>query len=266
MRARVAVLLWCVAGTAQAACPEGASPATNEALRASLGDAEAVYATAEVAAELKAWAPVALTDLTCLTEVVDPEVARRVHLLKVVQADPFGEKTKENVNVQAGIRRLHELGGGLELAKGLLPEGHGVVAALAEPPPGVTTVSARTPAEGSLVFDGQRTLERPSDAATVFQLLDGGNVVVRTDYLLPGDPLPTYPVKSKARPVLLGIATGAGVAAAGLFGTSFALEKGFDPYQHEAGYRTTTNALGGAAVGLGSVAVGAVVGVFVIGS
>lgn len=202
----IPALVLLIPGAAHAACPSASTPAD---VHARLGSAEEALAAAEVAAFQSSVDEVTLL-VPCLGERADVGLAVRVHRLEGVKRYIGGDTAGADPSLLAA----RGLDAAYVFPDDLFPPGHDLrvryEAFAAEPGP---TRAVAPPKEGELYFDGQATVRRPLDRATLLQLTDAQGAVRETLYLDPGEPMPSYPGRTPRRNRLL-IATGATAAGA----------------------------------------------------
>jgi len=166
----------------------------------------------------------------CLGEVVAPSLAARTHRVLGLGLYVDGQEARA-AEAFAAARSVDST---IDLPAALVPPGHAVRDLFVrldlsdgarEPIP--------PPASGWLVFDGTRDDERPVDWPTIAQVIGADGAVAASDYTLPGEPLPAYPVstawraRKPARGILLGVAGGAALGAAFAYGLGVASENSF---------------------------------------
>lgn len=162
---------------------------------ATLGAAEDAYRTFDAEGFDDTLDNAAL-DLRCLSDRVLPDVAARYHVLSGLRMyihARMGDATQEFASARAADPAL-------VVNDGLVPPGHEVRSMI---PLEVTgpTVEFPTPAEGvSVALDGTVAVSRPVDRPVIVQVLGAAGEVTATAYLLPGDPLPPYPLLPRPVP------------------------------------------------------------------
>lgn len=175
------------AASAEPACPEGAD--TTD-LTTAISDAEATFTDLDIAAFKEA------TDrlrglLPCLGDPLTRHLSAEVHRFLGIRA--FGDRDPDAKLYFAAARAIEP---DYTFPPSLIPEGNPVRTAYADYDLSQARVaSAPEPASGSLQFDARTTLERPAAWPTIYQRLDESGAVVETAYLMPADPVPTYPMK-----------------------------------------------------------------------
>lgn len=159
--------------------------------------------------------------LACQSAAFTPMVASRYHRAQALHLSmPWmldrGLCLDPGVGVsfEAARRASPEL----ELPSELVPKGHGLRGGfdMIDPAKPTPSQTALPPRQGELYFDGRPTRERPTELPTLFQLIDESGRAAQTHYLLPGQPIPSYPELTQAhrlrRPTLK---ASAGLLAAG---------------------------------------------------
>lgn len=238
-----------------------------------------------------------LAAVPCVSEPINPEVAAAVHRIRGLNA--FLDD--DSLTAQLYFAAARSIDPSYRFPESVAPEGH----PLAQDYLALDTTADRTEAlpeltSGSFFINGKRTRERSSSYPALFQLVDGQDRVVKTDFLaakadLPIDaslivskapapapvpsPNPTPPTKKKGGPnIPLLIGAGVlGAAAGGLvvgnrlsYGSYNSHYDGLDASaspQDIAKYdrlRGTTNVLAFSAIGTGVAAVGIGVTAFVV--
>jgi hypothetical protein len=209
--------------------------------------------------------------LPCVAEVVPRSLIARVHRTNGMRA--FVDRDPDAASDSfAGARAIEP---DYAFPSDMVPEQHPMAKLYREAPETATTSPSPRPAEGSLLFDGRRTLDRPYTRDTLLQhVID--DAVVATYLLRPGQPTPEYPVwteetaKKRGFGASKGLLIGAGVAALAAGGTYLAaggqraayLDA---PVEHKDALRSRTNALVVTSAGVGLAAVGLGTGAVLVG-
>ncbi len=177
-----------VAFSHAADCPQAS---TAEALNSSMSAAEEAFSRRDKEAVLE-HAQTTAFDLPCLTEVVEPSLAARLHrtwgLRLFLEHDDQGAK--------AAFAASRALEPETELAEGIAPAEHPLHQVYAEL--SLDILKAETlpePAAGALRLNGEPTLERISALPVVVQVLDEAGAVASTAYIAAGEALPSYEAK-----------------------------------------------------------------------
>lgn len=202
---------WLLVAAALAAPEDCAAPATASSVSEALEASEALFATMDVEGfvartnELESLLP-------CVDVPLESPTVARVHRVLGIRA--FVERDADlSVRAFAAARRLEPE---YRFAATLVPESHPLRVDYTAMDPASSPVEiAPEPLEGRVSFDGLDTRERPTELPSLLQRFDRAGAVVVTDYLLPGDPLPSWPARVPPhplkRPLLVG--TGAGAVA-----------------------------------------------------
>ncbi len=186
----------------------------------------------------------------CVDQALAPAQIADLHRLIGLRA--FGERADFAPGAFAAARRLEP---DYHFPKALIPPGNPVLdvytsVSLDDRP----TDRVRAPTEGYLMFDGERTVERPLTWPVVVQIYGDDGAVVDSAYLLPGEALPRYAGSSGFDPatlrIPLAIAAGASAVSAGvLYGLASASHGRYldaedpVPYADLAPLRSRTNNL-----------------------
>jgi hypothetical protein len=194
-----------------------------------LAAAETAYADLDPAAFGRALDDATLL-LPCLSDVPTPEVAARVHRLTGLRLYAAGE----NELALASMQAARILDPTYRFPDETLPADHALrVAYEALPAEDGDAFRPPQPIDGSFMFDGIEQPRRPLDRSTLFQLVESGGTVETTRMLEPGEPLPEYRAKPRARNrLLVGSALFVG-ASAGLLGAAVATDNKFDDLSQE---------------------------------
>ncbi len=263
------VRLWLV-GVAQGAdCPVSATPADIDA---QLVAAEKAFTDLDPNGFVIATDHLVLLQ-PCLDSLVSPALAARWH--RVIALKLYGQK--DEAGAGAAMRAAHALEPAYVWSDDLLPPGP-LRALYESAPTSVADHRVPEPRDGALAFDGTVGFLRPSDRASVVQLLDDAGKATATSWLLPTAPLPAYVAVPRVRNRLL---IGAGVAATGALATyagSWAARSSFNTWtpdpaeadptssqQHLGALRGRANGLAAGAIVLGVAAGGGVVGAVLVG-
>ena len=202
-------ILTVLASLAQAGCD---AEATNASLGAVLDEAMVAYESLDV--EGFSGATRRATDtLPCLSEVITPALAARLHRFRGLEA--FVQRDLEMAELSfAAARALQPT---YELPESLVPAGHPVLTHYqARPLEDFERVDVARPATGSLWLDGERGTSRLTGLPVIFQLED--STVTGTELIAPGADLPRYPVeggKPPKKPKGAGPEVNIGLLAAG---------------------------------------------------
>ena len=173
-------------------------PAYSTDLLDAVDDAEDTFRSLDIAAFLEATGRLEAL-LPCLADPVPRQVAAQVHRYLGIRA--YGERNLQDAEVRLMAGRALEPE--YTFPDALMPQGHPVREFYAALEVDESLYAfAPPPASGYLQFDGQTSNQRPTDWATVVQRFDGTGKIVETVYLLPGQPLPTYPVQVGAYPAV----------------------------------------------------------------
>lgn len=183
------MIAWWLALAAHAGtvCSEG-SDTTD--LTNAIVDAEVSFSDLDIVA-FKASTDHIRALLPCLEDPLTRHLAAEVHRYLGIRA--FGDRDPDADLYFAAARAIEP---DYEFPPSLIPEGNPVRTAyraydLAQ----ARTLPVPEPATGSLQFDARTTLERPAAWPTIWQRLDEDGAVVATDYLLPAEAMPAYPVR-----------------------------------------------------------------------
>jgi len=197
-----------------------------------LGAAEAAYADLDADQFGRALDDATLL-LPCLSDVPSPQLAARVHRLTGLRLYAAGE----NELALASMQAARVLDPTYRFPDETLPADHALrVAYEALPTDDGDAFRPPQPIDGLFVFDGIEQPRRPLDRSTLFQLVEEGGSVETTRMLEPGEPLPAYRAKPRARNrLLVGSAAFLG-ASAGLFALGWSTHEAF--YDLENGLTT----------------------------
>ncbi len=253
---------------AQDACPTTPSRTTLE-LTAQLEAAERSYRNADVEGFVAAAEQIDAV-LPCIAEVVPRSLIARVHRTNGMRA--FVDRDPDAAtDAFAGAKSIEP---DYAFPSDMVPEQHPMAALYRDAPETATTSPSPRPLDGSLLFDGRRSLDRPYTRATLLQRVVDDEVVA-TWMLRPGQPTPDYPVWTEeaakkgfgTSKILL---VGAGVAALAAGGTYLAAGSNRSAYlngpvEHKDALRSRTNALVITSAGVGAAAVGLGTGAVLVG-
>lgn len=164
-------------------------------LEAGLSSAEVLFKDLEPAAFEQALAELSLS-LPCLREAISPPLAARLHIL--VGLELYGGGMLGEASASFSSARALDPEG--ELLAALVPAGHELHGSLALAPIEGPRVALSPPAEGQILFDGSPKASRPADRPAIVQILGAQGAVLVTRYLLPGDPMPAYPIAVEPPP------------------------------------------------------------------
>lgn len=275
------MILTLLSALAAAACP---APTTSAELELAAEDAESAFRQMDVEAFRAADAQVE-TLLGCLAEPLPVPVAARLHRLAGLAA--FVAQDAALAPLAFAAARSVEPD--YLLPTSLVPTGHPIQTLYTSVPLDARVpVTLPAPAQGYLLLDGRRALERAEGWPVIVQLLDDTGQVRLTDALRPGEPMPTYPVAgpmvepvaatpspltdtpppptigpSRAGIALVATSAAAAMATGGLYLLSW---RSLGNYRETTtvdaanSLRKRTNTLEYAAWGAGAVAIGAGVG------
>lgn len=164
-------------------------------LRAALDEAELAFRRVEVEGFRVAMdrsAPL----LECLVEVLPEEDAARYHRLQGLRADMVRDESRGE-QAFAAARRLDP---DYRLPENVVPPEHPLRRSYAAMPLDALVYSPLpTPRRGSVLVDGQVSLERPANIPTVVQWEREQGHVGWSGYLWPGETETGYPIKSPER-------------------------------------------------------------------
>jgi len=166
--------------------------------------------------------------LPCLAEPVTPSLAARYHRVDSLRLYLDGTLDPEGEVLQS-VRAARALEPDHTLSDQLLPEGHELRQAYEQTPAEPDeTRRLPEPRDLTLLFDGQATRERPTQRATLLQVVDGQGAILQTAVLRPDDPLPYYqPVPRARRRLVAGTAITGGLAAL-MYGAAWATRARFE--------------------------------------
>lgn len=167
-------------------------PATPAELTAAVDDAEKAFASMDVTG-LRSGVDDAVLEVACLSSVLPPVTAARLHRGVALRAFVTGDETGARRALLAA-RVLDPTG---EYPTSVIPADH----PLRKLDPGVpavapATISVTPPPAGLVYFDGHNRFDRPSDRPTAYQLIGSRGDSLAGAYLLPEDPMPAYPVSA----------------------------------------------------------------------
>ncbi len=158
--------------------------------------------------------------IPCLSQRVIPSLAATYHRFYGLRL--FGAR---DLFAEKAFKAARYLEPGYVFSRSLIADGNPIHKAFE----GVTfddrpVDPLEAPGGGSIYIDGSRSLQRPNEWPTLIQWVEGNNVHF-SEYLLPGNPVPTYPLASdisgvKRDPSLPLLATSGGTAvlAGALYG------------------------------------------------
>ncbi len=198
-----------VSASANAAC---LSTSAVSELQLRLGTAERAYLDLDASGFGQALDDARLM-LPCLGGLVGPPMAAHYHRLEGIRLYAAGEQDK----ALSAMRAARVLEPTYRFSDDLLPPEHALRLAFEA----LGSAEGRTerppqPREGELAFDGTRGPRRPTDRATLVQLVGPEGAVTATAWLAPGAPLPEYRARPRTRDRLF-------LGSALLFGASGAL-------------------------------------------
>jgi hypothetical protein len=280
----VSILLSLTTPAVAADCP---APVPLAEVEARLDEAESAYGALDVDGLTAAVDTLAL-QLPCLDGAASPELALRLHRARALLQ--WGEgRERAAIRSLASVKRIDP---DAVLPEALVPAGHPLHAAMADAVPSTMT-RVPEPLDAELRLDGTVTLDRPTDAPALAQLLDARGTPRWTLLLAASDTLPAYDAVSAAPVVAatpepvspmpmpepatrsaspsrtLWIVSGASAVGAGaLYGGAWAANRSFYSYEPAAGAsgadarsalesrQTTAGALTAGAISLAAVALG----------
>ena len=182
-----------VAAQAGAAC-EGRVP-TSE-IYANIEAANAAFADLDIEGFRARVAEVA-GDLPCVRDPVDGHLSAEVHRLLGLRAAAEDDR----IRAKEAFAAARSIEPDYRFPEHVIPPGSPVLEVYtALPLDSRRTTAVPTPAEGRLHFDGRPTVARPSGWPTLLQIYDAQGAVKQTEYLLPSDPMPAYPVPIEVPP------------------------------------------------------------------
>jgi hypothetical protein len=246
---------------ALADCPTKPERTTLE-LTSSLEAAETSYQNADVDGFLAAAGSMDAV-IPCIGEVIPRSLVARVHRTFGMRA--FVSRNNEQASKAfSGARNIEPM---FAFPPEMVPTQHPMAKLYAEADDTGTTSPIERPAQGSFLFDGRRTLDRPYTRVSLLQQVEDDEVL-GTWYLWPKDPMPDYAVwtpdtakASKGFGVSKVLLIGAGAAAVIAGGTYAAAGANRSTYldapvEHKDALRSRTNALVVTSAGVGVVAAG----------
>lgn len=200
-------------------------------LETTLLQAEAAFADLDVDGFVASMDKAAVS-LPCLGVPIDSELSAHVH--RDVGLRRYVDRDREAASAAFASARLLEPD--FRFSDDLLPPGHEIRAVYsAQSLVGDTREAVPTPADGTVLLDGVAGAQRPLERPVILQLVDATGTPTQTSYLLPGEPLPTYPlarpdsdavelpVDRLVQPRHVGLGSGAvAVAAGALYGVALA--------------------------------------------
>ncbi len=134
-----------------------------------------------------------LTELACMDELVSSQFSARVHRVLGLRAR-VAEGSDDIARMSfAASRRIDPTY--TWPADVIGPEEPERILYLSVPPGMVVFEEAPRPREGTVFFDGEETLSRPSNVPTLYQRFDGQMRIIETAWLSPGQSLPGYAMK-----------------------------------------------------------------------
>lgn len=176
--------------------------------------------------------------LACQTDAVTPVESAAYHRVRALAAFLSEDMPATILSFQAALAAMP----GYELPPTVAPDGHPLREQFEQAGRMVATggsIDLPPPQAGWVTVDGMRTRIAPAARPFVFQRLDVAGAVVDTDYVEPGDPLPTYaseapaplPAPGSGRKLQAGwVAAGGalGLVAGGLYGGAFATRSSYE--------------------------------------
>lgn len=253
-----------------------ACPADPLVVSATLDRAEDAFAELD-ATRFRAEIDQALQDVDCLSSRADAALAARLHRARGLRAFIDGDEGA----ARAAFAAARAADPAYAFPDAFIPLNHPIRALYHDPGVAYAPVAVAEPAEGSLEFDGVRSMTRPGSWPSVVVWRDASGAVRQSAWLEPGEPLFAYPgttgvsargsTRSTGHPSrTLAIAAGAStLMGGGLLGAAkLSADRFWDPATPDGeleGLRTRTNTLTYGAAGLGALALGAGVGAVVVG-
>jgi hypothetical protein len=177
----------------------------------------------------------------CLNERPTPELVAEIHRMHGIDLYTAGKQE----HARLALRASRILGPQYRFPADLFPKGHALPdlwLSLSALQP--AHVRAPVPKQSQVVFDGTVTRNRPSDRATVFQHLGKDGSVQTTRYLMPKDPLPSYPSIPRQRNRLIAASIATGAVAGASYALAWQGRSQFmksDPKQTKKDLNTTRN-------------------------
>lgn len=209
---------------ARALAADCLAPSVAADISARLDAAEAGYIALDETRFVDSLDDAALV-LPCVTDTITRDQSARYHRFEGLRLYTVGDKRTATLALRASrviepryrfddalLPKEHEL----RREYDALPLAEGTVATVARPK------------RGSLRFDGTATQARPTERATIFQLLDAEGKVLDTAYVYPGQPLPRYDAVPRTRNALLGASAGAVVLAGVFYGLAWGANAQFN--------------------------------------
>lgn len=194
-------MLLLLAASAHAGCP-----ATVTDLGAGIASVERAFATLDAAGVASGGTRLDLL-AACLDAPITPALAVRLHATEGLVAFVAGD-TDTAATAFAAARRINPA---WVPDPALVPKGHPIRAlALRVDPATLGTERVAAPASGTLDFDGEPGLDRPSGTPTVAQWVVDGTVVSGA-YVWPDAPLPPYDVAGRVGSIPSGPRASSGV-------------------------------------------------------
>lgn len=170
---------------------EGTPSRTSLELTTALEAAEAAYRDADADGFLGATREME-TILPCISEQVPRSLVARVHRTFGMRA--FVSRKPDRAG--AAFRAANALQPDYVFPPEMVPPQHPMVTLYATSKQPGKVEAVPKPAEGNLVFDGRRSLERPLRRLTLLQKLTPNEDLEGSWVLWPGDPMPSYTVAS----------------------------------------------------------------------
>lgn len=199
----------------------------------------------------------------CLTEVLTPEAAARIH--RAQGLDAFLHRDLDRARAAFAAARTANPAYTFPVA--MVPEANPVrklyEGAADAPATGGATVRVPPPARGAVWIDGVATRTRPLDRAALFQL----DTPLRSEWLAPADPTPAYRARGQGFRLPLLLAGGVTAAAsAGSYAVADARSRQVPTSEADLEQIGATNhALVYTSAGLGAAALACVTTAFVWG-
>ena len=215
-------LLGCAPSAAFAQCN---TPTSTQDLQGHLSDAEAALSGLNTEGFM-ANVDLAEDRLPCLDAAIPARLAANFHRVYGIRA--FGRRDPLAPRTFAAARWIEP---DYQFSKSLLPEGNPIRKEYEQIDYAErATEPLSRPETGAIYVDGVPAEDRPISWPAVIQWVDGEQTVQWTDYVLPGEKLPEYPLWSEEdlkRPPPVGLivaSAGAAVLGGTLYGVALAQE------------------------------------------
>ena len=264
------VVVWMGLASSLAAHGQCESSVSTTAVESVLTEATTALASLDVGV-FKQKVDEAEAQLRCVDEAVSPQLAAELHRLVGIRA--FGNRDPIAERAFAAARYIEP---NYEFSQSLIPERNPVRIEYDRAPwHDRATTGIERPASGALYVDGTPSTERPISWPAVIQWVDDSEDVRFTDYLLPGQPLPEYPLwvapvtpDRKPPTVLVVSSVAAGLASGVLYGVALGQEARYkdvvnqpvpDKQLDDLRRKTNTLVLASAISGTAAIGTGAVI-------